>query len=81
MNQNKHLNRLDYFFSEIPALKPGIDYFQDIEIQEAYEVSSSSSKKGLSREQVSALAIDALEAALLPSRQGQASGKPNRKLH
>lgn len=80
MNQNKHPNRLDFFFSEIPSLTPGIDYFQDVEIQEAYEATPHP-KSGLSREQVSALAIDALEVALLPSRRGQVSGRPNRKLH
>lgn len=80
MNQNKHPNGHDFFFSEIPTLTPGVDYFQDIEIQEAYD-NNPQLKNGLSREQVSALAIDALEVALLPSRQGQVSGKPNRKLH
>jgi len=53
------LDAYDEFFLELPST----DYLSDIEIQDDHEKATDDSKRGLSDEQVSQIAIDSLEEA------------------
>lgn len=71
----KNTNHGDFqnFYLELPP----IDYLNDIEIQDEYEVSSDSESKGLSDEQVSQIALDSLRDARAIKDQRAAEEPPS----
>ena len=59
MARKDNLDDYEVFYMELPQA----DYFDDVEIQDEYEPSSTDKVKGLSDEQVSEIARDSLDAA------------------